>query len=260
MNQVHNPSMRVTFLGTGTSMGVPVAGGFGAELIDDDPRNQRTRCSVWVQTDHTSLVIDTGPEFRIQTIRSSVKQLDLVLITHEHMDHIAGLDDVRAYNYAQNESIPLYASEPVLQSIKSRFNYMFGPDKYPGSASLELNSINGAFTFRDLTITPLPYLHGAITVHGFRIDDFSYLTDVKKIPDSTKELIKGSKVVVLSGLRWGPKHPTHLTIPEAVEIATELNAPQTFLTHMNSYVNHKETNNRLPDNIRLAYDELAIDL
>src|SRR5690554_3228429 len=132
MNRDYNPCMRVTFLGTGTSMGVPVAGGFGEELIDDDPRNQRSRCSVWVRTEQTSLIIDTGPEFRIQTIRSAVKQLDLVLITHEHMDHIAGLDDVRAYNYAQNESIPLYASDPVLQSIRTRFSYMFGPDKYPG--------------------------------------------------------------------------------------------------------------------------------
>ena len=252
--------MRVTFLGTGTSMGVPVAGGFGEELLDDDPRNIRMRCSVWVESEHTSLIIDTGPEFRLQTIRSSVKKLDLILISHEHMDHIAGLDDIRAYNYAQNDAIPLYASPRVLQSIKTRFDYMFGPDKYPGSATLDLHPLNGPFTFRDLTITPLPYLHGEITVHGFRIDDFSYLTDVKKIPESTKALIRGSKVVVLSGLRWGPKHPTHLTIPEAVEIAQELDVPCTYLTHMNSYVNHKETNNRLPDNIRLAYDQMVIEV
>lgn len=252
--------MKCTFLGTGTSMGVPVAGGFGREKIGNDPRNQRTRCSVWLQTEESSVVIDVGPEFRIQTIRSNIRHIDLVLITHEHMDHIAGLDDLRSFNYAQQSPIPLLSSQRAIDSIKTRFDYMFGEKKYPGSTSLDMNVIEGKETFQDLSITPLPYQHGNIEVLGFRVNDFSYMTDVKDVPDSTKEKIKGSKVLVLSGLRWGPEHPTHLTIPEAVEIADEIGAPKTYLIHMNSYVNHAETNKKLPDHIRLAYDQLEIEI
>jgi len=239
-------------------MGVPVAGGFGREKVGNDPRNQRTRCSVWLETDQSSIVIDVGPEFRIQSIRSNIRRIDLVLITHEHMDHIAGLDDLRSYNYAQQNPIPLLTSQRAIDSICTRFDYMFGENKYPGSTSLSMEVIDTPETFQDLTITPLPYNHGDIDVLGFRVNDFSYMTDVKEIPDSTKEKIKGSKVLVLSGLRWGPQHPTHMTIPEAVEIANEIGAPKTYLIHMNSYVNHAETNEKLPDHIRLAYDQLEI--
>jgi phosphoribosyl 1,2-cyclic phosphate phosphodiesterase len=241
-------------------MGVPVAGGFGSEYIKGDPRNQRYRCSVWVETEESSVVIDTGPEFRLQTIRSGVKRIDLVLITHEHMDHIAGLDDLRSYNYLQKKPIPLYGSKHTIDSIKSRFDYMFGEDKYPGSTSVDTQVINSTTQFQDLTITPLHYNHGKIDVQGYRLNDFSYLTDVKSIPNSTKEKISGSKIMVLSGLRWQPEHPTHLTIPEAVKIADELEIPKTYLIHMNSYVDHDDSNNRLPEHVRLAYDMLEISL
>jgi phosphoribosyl 1,2-cyclic phosphate phosphodiesterase len=256
-----NPSdMKVTFLGTGTSMGVPVAGGFGSEMLKGDPRNQRFRCSVWVQTRDTSVVIDTGPEFRLQTIRSGVRQIDLVLITHEHMDHIAGLDDLRAYNYSQRGAIPLWSSKQAIESIERRFEYMFGENKYPGSTSVEMKVMNGKALFRDIQITPLNYNHGHIDVQGYRLNDFSYLTDVKSIPDETMKKIEGSKVMVLSGLRWEPEHPTHLTIPEAVNVAEELKIPKTYLIHMNAYVDHEESNRRLPPHVRLAYDQLEITI
>lgn len=250
--------MKVTFLGTGTSMGVPVAGGFKREDLAHDPRNERSRCSAWIQTKKTSLIIDTGPEFRIQSIRSDIKHIDYVLITHEHMDHIGGLDDLRMYNYVRKGPIPVYTTSSAIESLKKRFDYMFGENKYPGSTSIDLNVIDSVITLDDLEITPLPVFHGELEILGFRINNFSYLTDVKSIPDSTKALIKGSKVLVLSALRWSPDHPTHLTIPEAVGLINELEIPEAYLIHMNSYVDHQESNEKLPPHIRLAYDMQTI--
>jgi len=252
--------MKLTFLGTGTSMGVPTAGGFGKEQIDGDPRNIRWRCSAWIQTEESSVVIDTGPEFRLQSIRAGLSEIDLVLITHEHMDHIAGLDDLRPFCYKQEQTIPVYGSSECLDAIRRRFEYMFGPNRYPGATDIDLQEISDATTFRDLKITPLPAVHGQVTVLGYRLNDISYITDVKKLPDATKERIRGSKVLVLDGLRWKPEHPTHMTIPEAVDVANELDIPQTYLCHMNSYVNHEESNKRLPDHVRLAYDQLTLTI
>ncbi len=250
--------MRLTFLGTGTSMGVPVAGGFNKENLDGDPRNIRWRCSAWLETEESSIVIDTGPEFRLQTIRSGLSEIDLVLITHEHMDHIAGLDDLRPFCYKQEQTIPVYGSKECLAAIRRRFEYMFGPDRYPGATDIDLQEITEKVSFQDVEITPLPARHGNVTVLGYRVNDIAYLTDVKEIPEQTKELIKGARVMVLSGLRWKPEHPTHLTIPQAVDIANELKIPETFLIHMNSYVNHEESNRRLPNHVRLAYDQLTL--
>lgn len=253
--------MRLTFLGTGTSMGVPVAGGFGKEYIDGDPRNIRWRCSAWIQTEEASIVIDTGPEFRLQTIRSGLSEVDLVLLTHEHMDHIAGLDDLRPFCLNQEQSsIPAYASRTCIDAVHRRFEYMFGPNRYPGATSIDLKEIRNPIKFRDTTIKPLPAIHGNVTVLGYRINDVSYLTDVKEIPRSTKEEIRGSKLMVLDGLRWEPDHPTHMTIPEAVEMAHELDVPQTYLVHMNSYVNHEESNRRLPNDVQLAFDQMMVEI
>lgn len=252
--------MKLTFLGTGTSMGVPVAGGFGREKIEADPRNNRWRCSAWIQTGESSIVIDTGPEFRLQTLRSGLDRVDMVLITHEHMDHIAGLDDLRTFCYKQQQRILVYSTPNGIRAIKKRFDYMFGPDKYPGAASLDLRTMDKPVGWNDVTITPLPAHHGQVEVLGFRVNDISYLTDVKAIPASTKEKIKGSKLLVLSGLRWEPDHPTHMTIPDAVEVAEELKIPQTYLIHMNGFVNHAESNKKLPDHVQLAYDQLEVEV
>lgn len=253
--------MRITFLGTGTSMGVPVAGGFGKEHINGDPRNIRWRCSAWIETQEASIVIDTGPEFRLQSIRSGLSEIDLVLLTHEHMDHIAGLDDLRPFCLNQEgQAIPTYASKECIEAVRRRFEYMFGPNRYPGATSLDLQEIRAPREFKDVTITPLPAIHGEVNVLGYRIDEVSYLTDVKEIPAETKQLIRGSEILVLDGLRWKPSHPTHLTIPEAVEVAHELDVPQTYLVHMNSYVNHEEANRRLPKDVQLAYDQMTLEI
>jgi len=252
--------MKLTFLGTGTSMGVPVAGGFGRDKIEADPRNNRWRCSAWIQTEKSSIVIDTGPEFRLQTLRSGLNRVDLVLITHEHMDHIAGLDDLRTFCYKQEQRIPVYSNEGGINAIKTRFEYMFGRDRYPGAASLHLRRMTEPIIHKDLKITPLPAQHGKVEVLGYRVNDVSYLTDVKSIPNETKEKIKGSKLLILSGLRWEPEHPTHMTIPQAVEAAEEMDTPKTYLIHMNGFVNHAESNRRLPAHVQLAYDQLTVEV
>lgn len=252
--------MKLTFLGTGTSMGVPVAGGFGSNRFSKDPRNIRMRCSAWLQSSDTSILIDAGPEFRIQSIRSRIKKIDGVLITHEHMDHVSGLDDLRVYNYVQDSPIPLYTSASCIESIKSRFDYLFGENKYMGSTSLDLIEVSETFRLNELEITPLPCFHGDLKILGFRINNLCYLTDVKKIPKATRDLIRGCKVIVLSGLRWEPDHPTHLTIPQAAELITKLEVPQGYLIHMNSYVDHGPSNIKLPDNINLAYDQQVIEV
>ena len=214
--------MRLTFLGTGTSMGIPIAGGFGTEYAQHDPRNNRYRCSAWVETGDLSILIDVGPEFRLQSLRAGLKRVDLLLITHEHFDHIGGLDDLRPYNYAQKGAIPMYTTANCAAAIEKRYDYMFGPDRYKGAVDAEINVADGPFEFRGQKIIPLPVDHGNVDVIGFRIGDLSYVTDAKIMPQSTKDLIKGSKVLVLNALRWEPKHPTHLTIPESIENAQEL--------------------------------------
>lgn len=252
--------MKITFLGTGTSMGVPVAGGFNREKIAHDPRNERTRCSVWIQSKGESILIDAGPEFRIQSIQAKLQKLDHLLVTHEHMDHVAGLDDLRVYSYINEAPIPVYTFSRCIKAIQRRFDYMFGENKYPGSTSLELIEINDSFKLGKVAVTPLPVKHGKLDIMGFRVGDFSYLTDVKSIPEKTKDLIRGSKVVAMGALRWEPEHPTHQTIPEAIDLLTELEVPKSYLIHMNGFVDHEPTNKKLPDHIKLAYDQMVINI
>lgn len=252
--------MKLTFLGTGTSMGVPIAGGFGREKATGDSRDERYRTSAWIQTDQTSIVIDTGPEFRLQTLRAGIRRIDLVLFTHEHVDHVAGLDDLRPYYYVQQAPIPAYTNESCKKSIETRFAYMFGPNRTRGSLQLELNVINEPVQFKDCLITPLPVDHASVPVIGFRINDLVYITDACKISEETFELMKGAKLMVLNGLQWEPKHRTHFTIPEAIDIATKTGIPMTYLVHISSYVTHSVVSKRLPSHVKLAYDQLTVEL
>lgn len=239
-------------------MGVPVAGGFGSENPTNDSRDIRWRTSAWVQTDEASILIDVGPEFRLQSLRSGIRRIDLLLVTHEHTDHIAGMDDLRSYNYVQKQRIPLVTTPSCRSSIIRRFNYMFGPDRTPGSVDVDIKTSDAPFQFKDCMVTPLPVLHGDLPVYGYRINDLAYITDANFISDETYELIEGAKVLVLNALRWSPEHPTHFTIPEAVEAAKKSGIPEVYFVHMNSYVKHAEIQKRLPDHIKLAYDQQVV--
>ena len=252
--------MKCTILGSGTSMGVPVAGGFYKEELLSDGRNIRNRCSAWVQENDWSILIDAGPEFRLQSISAGITHIDALLVTHEHMDHVSGIDDLRMYNYIQKNPIPVYTTKSAVASISTRFNYLFGKQKYVGSADLELHELTDSIQLGPFNITPIPARHGSLEIYGFRVNDFCYLTDVKELPGSSLEIIEGSKVVVLSALRWEPEHPTHLSIPDAVELINGLNVPEAYLVHMNGQVRHSNTNARLPKHIKLAFDYQTIYL
>ena len=202
-------------------MGVPVAGGFYKEGLIPDSRNIRNRCSAWIQQEGFSLVIDIGPEFRLQSISAGINQIDAVLITHEHMDHIAGIDDLRMYNYIKKDSIPVYTPPSAIKSIKTRFHYLFGAERYPGSAKISFHTIHNPVKIGPFTITAIPAKHGRLDIIGFKINDLCYLTDVKELPKESLSLIEGAKVLILSSLRWEPKHPTPLSNPDAVAVLTK---------------------------------------
>lgn len=251
--------MKITFLGTGTSMGVPVAGGFW-NLPSTDSRDQRYRTSCWVETESLSILIDCGPEFRLQTLRAGIKRLDLVLLTHEHADHIGGIDDLRPFNWHQQREIPVITIPACAKALQRRYPYMFGDEKTENSSSIRLMYGADSFDYLGERITLLPVDHQSVEVTGFRIRDFSYITDARYVPDETIEKIRGSKVLVLNALRWKPEHPTHMTIPQAIETARKAGAENTYFVHMNAQVNHAETQRMLPPGIHLAYDTLTVDI
>lgn len=241
-------------------MGVPVAGGFYKNDLVTDSRNIRSRCSAWIQQDGFSLVIDVGPEFRLQSISAGISKIDAVLITHEHMDHVAGIDDLRMYNYIQKGSIPLYTTPSAIESIKTRFHYLFGAGRYPGSTQINFHAIKDPVQIGPFTVTAIPAKHGELDIIGFKINKLCYLTDVKELPKESKCLLKDAQVVILSALRWEPHHPTHLCIPDAVELLTELDIPEAYLIHMNGQTKHSPSNKKLPDHIKLAFDHQTIYL
>lgn len=256
------PPIRITLLGTGTSQGVPVIGCSCEVCTSTDPRDQRLRVSALVESPSTTLVIDTGPDFRQQMLRSKVRKLDAVLITHEHNDHIIGLDDVRPFNFMQRKPMLVYGLPRVLDEIRKRFAYIFDEDPYPGAPRLELMPLEAGVAFRigELEILPVEVMHGALPVLGFRFGEFSYLTDVKTIADDQIELIEGSKTIVLNALHHNP-HPTHLNLEEALKMAKRLGASTTVLTHISHRMGrYAQVAPTLPPNVILGYDTMTFQV
>lgn len=259
MKEYFNETMKVTFLGTGTSIGVPVITCDCPVCTSDDPRDKRFRTSLMIEINHKTFVIDCGPDFRIQMLRQKVQNLDAVIFTHEHRDHIAGLDDVRAFNYVLNKKIDIYGSKQVMETIAVEFPYIFSSTRYFGAPQLTVHHIDSnPFTIDGIEFIPISVLHEKLPVFGFRILDFTYITDASFIPEDQLKKIEGSKVIVLNALR-NSKHVSHFSISEAVEILTKLKPQVAYLTHLSHFVGlHEDVNNRLPDFIQLAYDGLEL--
>ncbi|HQW23292.1 MAG TPA: MBL fold metallo-hydrolase [Bacteroidia bacterium] len=253
--------MKFTFLGTGTSQGVPMIGCTCEVCTSADLKDKRLRSSLMVESDSHRFVIDSGPDFRQQMLREKVDSLDGIVFTHEHKDHIAGLDDVRAFNYLNHKAMDVYASEAVQLALKREFFYIFNGDNYPGIPKINLHTIDEQpFEASGIKFIPIPVMHMRLPVLGFRMGGFSYITDANFISDKSKELLLNSEVLVLNSLRR-EKHVSHFNLEEAMELVDELKPKMTYLTHISHQLGkHEEVEQELPDNIRLAYDGLAVIL
>ncbi len=253
--------MKITFLGTGTSTGIPYIGCDCQVCRSTDNRDKRLRTSIHIEVDGKSLVIDSGPDFRQQMLRENIRQLDAVLFTHQHKDHTAGLDDIRTYNSLLKKDIPIYARLEVMEQLKQEFAYIFSENKYPGVPSVATHIIeNQAFMIGNLSVLPIEVLHYKLPVFGFRIYDFTYITDASQISDVELEKIKGSKIVVLNALHR-EKHISHFNLSEALEVLAKINAPQSYLIHLSHNMGkHAEVTKELPQNVQIAYDGLQIEI
>jgi phosphoribosyl 1,2-cyclic phosphate phosphodiesterase len=251
--------MIVTFLGTGTSTGVPVVGCRCAVCTSGDPRNKRLRQSVKVEANGKQFIIDTTPDLRLQLLRDPIPRLDFLLFTHSHSDHMMGLDDIRPFNFRQREPVHAFASPHTAKAIRRAFSYIWADTQIGGGKpQLELHEVNEPFSHDGVEIIPLPVLHGDWTILGFRIGPFAYITDTNGIPDSSMELLRGVDTLALDGLRPSPRHPTHFTISEAVDAAQRIGARVTYLIHLTHEVDHDAVEATLPENVRLAYDRLEL--
>jgi phosphoribosyl 1,2-cyclic phosphate phosphodiesterase len=253
--------LKITFLGTGTSQGVPVIACDCKTCRSAHPEDKRLRASILVETDELCIVIDTGPDFREQMLRENVKKLDAVLFTHEHRDHIAGLDDIRAFNFIAGKPVEVYGEERVYRVLQQEFSYIFSEKKYPGVPEINFHLINEEpFKIGRLTIQPVRAMHYMLPVLGFRIGDFAYVTDANQISEKEKEKLKDLKLFVVCALRK-KRHISHYTLNEAIELIHEIHPETACLTHISHQMGlHSEIQKELPENVFLAYDGLKIEI
>jgi phosphoribosyl 1,2-cyclic phosphate phosphodiesterase len=250
--------MRVTFLGTGTSRGIPVVGCRCLVCRSEDPRNRRLRSSILLEIGEVIAVVDTSSDFRQQMLRADVPRLDAVVLTHHHVDHVLGLDDVYPFCVQSGRNLPLYGSTPTLEEVRQTFRHLFVGNPGHRSARLDPREINGPFPVGASLFEPVEAWHGTLPVLGYRVGSFAYMTDVNHIPPASFARLRNLDILVLDGLRLR-RHPTHFSIPEAVEVARQLRPRETYLIHMCHEVDHAETDGQLPKGIRLAYDGLILD-
>ena len=253
--------MIFTFLGTGTSVGVPVIGCHCRVCTSDNPKNKRLRQSLKFEANGKYALIDTTPDLRMQLLRDPIPRLDFILLTHSHSDHLMGLDDIRPFNFRQREAIHAFANPMTAKAVRRAFSYIWS-DSQPGGGKpqLELHEIAETFTHDGVTITPIPVAHGDWTILGFRIGDFAYITDTNGVPDSSLRLLEGIRVLALDGLRPWPPHPTHFTIDEAIACSRRIGAAETYLIHLTHDVDHDEFDRTLPKGVHLAYDGLRLEM
>ncbi|MHA4843691.1 MBL fold metallo-hydrolase [Flavitalea antarctica] len=253
------PPLTITFLGTGTSGGVPMIGCDCEVCRSTDKKDKRLRSSILIRSPHTTIVVDSGPDFRYQMLRADVKHLDAIVYTHSHKDHVAGLDDVRAYNFFSGQPMPVYSDEMTQQVLIREFPYAFKDTRYPGVPEIQLNSIAlDPFVLGDIPVIPIQVWHLKMPVLGYRFGRFTYITDANRIEESEKQKIRGSEVLVLNTLRK-QKHISHFSLQEGVDLARELDIPQVWFTHMSHQMGkHAEVCVELPSGISLAYDMLQV--
>jgi phosphoribosyl 1,2-cyclic phosphate phosphodiesterase len=253
--------LHITFLGTGTSHGVPMIGCDCAVCRSSDPRDTRTRPSIYVSTPGARVLVDAGPDLRAQALRHDIRRIDAILFTHGHADHILGMDDVRRFNALMKTPMPCYGDARTLDDIRSTFHYAFDPatPKGGGLPALELREVAGPITVNDLTAVPVPLWHGPRPILGYRFARFAYLTDCNRLADEAWPLLADLDLLVIDALREQP-HPTHFSLGEAVEVARRIGARRTLFTHMCHHLSHEGTNAKLPEGMSLAYDGLTLDL
>ncbi len=252
--------LTITVLGSGTSHGVPMIGCDCPVCTSADPRDKRTRPSITIGRGRTVLLVDTAPELRLQCLACGVTRVTAVLYTHYHVDHLAGLDDLRRFNWMQGGAIPCYGQPATLDRLRSMFPYVFRPEgDYPSAVPrLALHAIDGPIEIEGVVVTPIPLLHGRLPVLGFRVGNFAYCTDVSEIPRDSWRLLEGLEVLILDALRKRP-HPTHFNLDQAVAHAEKIGAGRTFFTHIAHELGHEATNRELPAGMALAYDGQGIE-
>ena len=254
--------MKITFLGTGTSQGVPFIGCDCAVCTSANKKDNRLRSSVWIETPEASLVIDSGPDFRYQMLRANVRRLDAIIFTHGHKDHIAGLDDVRAYNYFTKKPVNVYATPETQEALQREYHYIFNNTSYPGIPQINVHTIypDRPFYVNGVEIIPIRVLHYQLEVLGFRIGDFSYITDAKFIAPEEMAKTAGSRAMVLNALRH-ETHISHFTLAEAIEVAQSAEVEKTYFTHISHQLGlHDEVEKALPKNMHLSYDGLVLEM